>query len=91
MYQTKLNMQSPPNKFNEVAVTNIYLRSINLAQYIAELDHYNMDKIPKLVGRHTKTIDTMEQLFPTCYGPERVNKPDYRFISCFNHDPTSTS
>ncbi|CAF3438554.1 unnamed protein product, partial [Rotaria sp. Silwood2] len=34
--------------------------SINLAQSIAEHDHYDMNKIPKLIVRPMKTI---EQLF----------------------------
>ncbi len=65
-------------------------RSINLSQAIIEHQHCDMDKIPKLVVRHTKaylnkTIDTMGQLFPTWF-----NEPDYRCIHCFTCDQVFT-
>ncbi len=49
-----------------------------------------MDKLPKLVVRHTKTysnrtVDTMGQLFPTWF-----NEPDYRCIHCFRCDQVFT-
>ncbi|CAF3006686.1 unnamed protein product [Rotaria sp. Silwood2] len=63
----------------------IYLRNINLARAIVEYNHYDMDKIPKLVVPHKKNIDTMEQLVPSWF-----NEHDYRCIHCFSYDVVFT-
>ncbi|CAF3969488.1 unnamed protein product [Rotaria sp. Silwood2] len=60
---------------------NSYLGNINLAQSIAEHHRYDIDTISKPVVRHTKTIDSMKQVFPTW-----SNEPDYRCIHCFSYD-----
>ncbi|CAF0720626.1 unnamed protein product [Rotaria sordida] len=52
---------------------NIYLENINSAQLIAEHDYYDMENILKLVVWHIKIINSMRQLFPTCY--DLVSKP----------------
>jgi hypothetical protein len=68
----------------------IHAQSIDLSQAIIEHNRCDMDKLPKLVVRHTKTyrnktVDTMGQLFPTWF-----NEPDYRCIHCFNCDRVFT-
>jgi len=78
---------SPPNYLR---LPDNSTQSINLSQAIIEHDHCDMDRIPKLVVRHTKvyltkTIDTMGQLFPTWF-----NEPDYRCIHCFSCDQVFT-
>ncbi|CAF4858689.1 unnamed protein product [Rotaria sp. Silwood1] len=81
---------SPPNTPHELPLPNIRARSIDLQRAIAERGYCDMDKLPKLVVRHTKiytnkTIDTMGQLFPTWF-----NEPDYRCIHCFRCDQVFT-
>ena len=81
--QNSSTLISPPNTPHELTLPNIRTRSIDLQRAIIERGYCDMDKIPKLVVRHTKTysnktIDTMGQLFPTWF-----NEPDYRCIHCF--------
>ena len=81
---------SPPNTPHELTLPNIRTRSIDLQRAIIERGYCDMDKLPKLVVRHTKTysnktIDTMGQLFPTWF-----NEPDYRCIHCFRCDQVFT-
>ncbi|CAF0965928.1 unnamed protein product [Rotaria sordida] len=81
---------SPPNTPHELTLPNIRARSIDLQRAIIERGYCDMDKLPKLVVRHTKiytnkTIDTMGQLFPTWF-----NEPDYRCIHCFRCDQVFT-
>ncbi|CAF2401306.1 unnamed protein product [Rotaria sp. Silwood2] len=47
-------VQNSSNTCNKSKFPNIYFGSINLTQTIAEYDHYDMDKIRKLV-RYSKT------------------------------------
>ncbi|CAF3275795.1 unnamed protein product [Rotaria socialis] len=81
---------SPPNTPHELTLPNVRARSIDLQRAIAERGYCDMDKLPKLVVRHTKTysnksVDTMGQLFPTWF-----NEPDYRCIHCFRCDQVFT-
>ncbi|CAF1654383.1 unnamed protein product [Rotaria magnacalcarata] len=81
---------SPPNTPHELTLPNVRTRSIDLQRAIAERGYCDMDKLPKLVVRHTKTysnksVDTMGQLFPTWF-----NEPDYRCIHCFRCDQVFT-
>jgi len=85
-----LVQNSSTNIPNELRLPYIYTQSIDLPQAIIEHNHCDMDKIPKLVVRHTKTyltktIDTMGKLFPTWF-----NEPDYRCIQCFSCDQVFT-
>ena len=84
------SITSPPNTPNDSKLSYIYTQSIDLSQAIIEHNHCNIDKLPKLVVRHTKTylnktIDTMGQLFPTWF-----NEPNYRCIHCFKCDKVFT-
>jgi hypothetical protein len=84
--QNSSTLISPPNTPHELPLPNIRTRSIDLQRAIIERGYCDMDKLPKLVVRHTKTysnrtVDTMGQLFPTWF-----NEPDYRCIHCFRCD-----
>lgn len=88
--QNSSTLISPPNTPHELTLPNIRTRSIDLQRAIVEHGYCDMDKLPKLVVRHTKTysnrtIDTMGQLFPTWF-----NEPDYRCIHCFRCDQVFT-
>ena len=88
--QSSSTLISPPNTPHELTLPNIRTRSVDLQRAIAERGYCDMDKLPKLVVRHTKTysnrsIDTMGQLFPTWF-----NEPDYRCIHCFRCDQVFT-
>ncbi|CAF4555549.1 unnamed protein product [Rotaria sp. Silwood1] len=88
--QNSSTVISPPNTPNELTLPNIFVGSIDISHAIIEHGSIDMDKIPKLVVRHTKTyinkkIDTMGQLFPTWF-----NEPDYRCIHCFTCDQVFT-
>jgi hypothetical protein len=88
--QNSSTLISPPNTPNDLTLPNICTRSIDLTRAIALHGQCNMDKIPKLVVRHSKTyanktIDTMGQLFPSWF-----TEPDYRCIHCFNCDRVFT-
>jgi hypothetical protein len=88
--QNSSTLISPPNTPHELTLPNIRTRSIDLQRAIIERGYCDMDKLPKLVVRHTKTysnrtIDTMGQLFPTWF-----NEPDYRCIHCFRCDQVFT-
>ncbi|CAF0996009.1 unnamed protein product [Adineta ricciae] len=81
---------SPPNTPHELTLPNGRTRSIDLQRAIAERGYCDVDKLPKLVVRHTKTYstktcDSMGQLFPTWF-----NEPDYRCIHCFRCDQVFT-
>ncbi|CAF1062167.1 unnamed protein product [Rotaria sordida] len=81
---------SPPNTPNGLTLPSTFFGSIDISQAIVKHSPIDMDKIPKLVVRHTKTylnkkIDTMGQLFPTWF-----NEPDYRCIHCFTCDQVFT-
>jgi hypothetical protein len=87
--QNTSTLISPPNTPNGLRLPYICTRSITFAQAIIE-HNCDMDKIPKLVVRHTKTylmkkFDTMGQLYPTWF-----NEPDYRCIHCFSCDHVFT-
>lgn len=88
--QNSSTLISPPNTPHELPLPNNRIRSIDLQRAIIERGYCDMDKLPKLVVRHTKTysnrtIDTMGQLFPTWF-----NEPDYRCIHCFRCDQVFT-
>jgi hypothetical protein len=88
--QNSSTLISPPNTPHELTLPNIRTRSIDLQRAIIERGYCDMDKLPKLVVRHTKTysnrtMDTMGQLFPTWF-----NEPDYRCIHCFRCDQVFT-
>ena len=88
--QNSSTLMSPPNTPHELTLPNIRTRSIDLQRAIVERGYCDMDKLPKLVVRHTKiysnrTVDTMGQLFPTWF-----NEPDYRCIHCFRCDQVFT-
>ena len=88
--QTSSTLISPPNTPHELTLPNVRTRSIDLQRAIVERGYCDVDKIPKLVVRHTKTyahktVDTMGQLFPTWF-----NEPDYRCIHCFRCDQVFT-
>jgi hypothetical protein len=88
--QNSSTLISPPNTPHELTLPNIRTRSIDLQRAIVERGYCDMDKLPKLVVRHTKTysnrtVDTMGQLFPTWF-----NEPDYRCIHCFRCDQVFT-
>jgi hypothetical protein len=88
--QNSSTLISPPNTPHDLTLPNICTRSIDLARAISLHGQCNMDKIPKLVVRHTKTyanktIDTMGQLFPTWFV-----EPHYRCIHCFSCDQVFT-
>ncbi|CAF3592936.1 unnamed protein product [Adineta steineri] len=88
--QNSSTLMSPPNTPHELTLPNIRTRSIDIQRAIIERGYCDMDKLPKLVVRHTKTysnktIDTMGQLFPTWF-----NEPDYRCIHCFRCDQVFT-
>ena len=81
---------SPPNTPHESTLPSIRTRCIDLQRAIIEHGHCDVDKLPKLVVRHTKTyskktVDTMGQLFPTWF-----HEPDYRCIHCFRCDQVFT-
>jgi len=91
-HKTNVNYLKPPNPVQNFStiISPPSTRSIGLSQAVIEHNHCDIDKIPKLVVRHTKTylnktIDTMGQLFPTWF-----NEPDYRCIHCFNCDQVFT-
>jgi hypothetical protein len=88
--QNSSTLISPPNTPHELTLPNIRTRSIDLQRAIVERGYCDMDKLPKLVVRHTKTylnrtVDTMGQLFPTWF-----HEPDYRCIHCFRCDQVFT-
>ena len=88
--QNSSTLISPPNTPHELTLPNIRTRSIDLQRAIAERGYCDVDKLPRLVVRHTKTypnrsVDTMGQLFPTWF-----NEPDYRCIHCFRCDQVFT-
>ncbi len=88
--QNSSTLISPPNTPHELTLPNIRTRSIDLQRAIIDRGYCDMDKLSKLVVRHTKTysnktIDTMGQLFPTWF-----NEPDYRCIHCFRCDQVFT-
>jgi hypothetical protein len=90
LVQNSSTIINPKAILNELRLPYIYTQSIDLLQAVIEHNHCDMDKIPKLVVRHTKTyltktIDTMGQLFPTWF-----NEPDYRCIQCFSCDQVFT-
>ena len=65
-------------------------QNVHLQQAIVEHGFCDIDQLPKLVVRQTKTyakrsIDSMGQLFPTWF-----QKPDYRCIHCFTCDQVFT-
>jgi hypothetical protein len=81
-------INKPPSK--TMKPIRIQAPSIDLTQAIIEHNNCDMDKIPKLVIRHTKTyrnkaIDSMGQLFPSWF-----DEPNYRCIHCFNCDRVFT-
>ena len=88
--QNSSTLISPPNTPHELTLPHVRTRSIDLQRAIIERGYCDMDKLPKLVVRHTKTyanrtVDTMGQLFPTWF-----NEPDYRCIHCFRCDQVFT-
>lgn len=88
--QNSSTLISPPNTPHELTLPNIRTRSVDLQRAIAERGYCDVDKLPKLVVRHTKiyptrSVDTMGQLFPTWF-----NEPDYRCIHCFRCDQVFT-
>jgi len=88
--QSKSNSSTTISSTKKFKSFCIHAQSIDLSQAIIEHNRCDMDKLPKLVVRHTKTyrnktVDTMGQLFPTWF-----NEPDYRCIHCFNCDRVFT-
>jgi hypothetical protein len=78
------------NSPSNLQLPHVCTRSISLSQAIIEHQHCNIDQIPKLLVRHSKTfstkaINSMGQLFPTWF-----NGPDYRCIYCFSCDQVFT-
>lgn len=78
------------NSPSNLLLPHVCTRSISLSQAIIEHQRCNIDQIPKLLVRHSKTfstkaINTMGQLFPTWF-----NGPDYRCIYCFTCDQVFT-
>ncbi|CAF4537134.1 unnamed protein product, partial [Rotaria socialis] len=81
---------SPPNTPNGFVSSNARQRNFDIAQALDQHGQSDIDKIPKIVIRHTKTysnknVDSMGQLFPTWF-----REPDYRCIHCFTCDQVFT-